>query len=185
MIFIPEINWAFCHIPRTGGTALTVMIQRAFPLAISHAEPEVVHQSAAKIRQKYPNARVFAVMRNPWKIWESNYGWVRRFGHLHNLDSDMTWNQYFERFLKVGWPCKNPGFYKTFVDDKTWVFKYEANPLPLIEEMLGRELILQIYNTTRNKRPSWTQRQIDLIGDRCIDDIDRFGYTPHPDMIRV
>lgn len=183
-MYVPEVNWVFCHIPRTGGTSLSEMIRRAFPSAVDFTQDVICHQSSNQIREKFPQARIFSIIRNPWKIWESNYGWIRRYRVRLDLPNE-TWDEYLNSHTVYGWPCKSPGFYQTFVDDKTWVFKYEDNPLPLIEELLGKSLQNVFWNETIHEPPAWTQQQIELIRNHCRDDIERFGYTPHPDMVRA
>lgn len=171
MIYIPQLSTAFCHVPRTSGIAICLAILEKFPDAVFD-DGWNIHQPSWEIRRHYPGVDVFALMRNPWHIWESNYGWARRYDN-----ETRPFDRYISEQIDENWPCWYPGFYATYLDDDVTVFRYECKPYGLISELLGVELELETHNETIHERPTWTDELVAMVRRQCIGDIDRYGYS--------
>lgn len=177
MIYIPELHTAMCHVPRTSGISICMAILREFPDAKAIFKGDTIHGPAIHsttdyIRSAYPNVRVFAVMRNPWRIWQSHYGWMQRCqGENRSFHEVCYWLQ------KRNWPCHDGGFFETFLDEDVDLFFYESDYHSAIREYLDApNLVFEKENETIHPTPVWTDNMINTIDHWCRGDIERFGY---------
>jgi hypothetical protein len=84
-MYSPELQCVFVHVPRTGGTSVTMALARYFPELIWKEDGSIHpdHLSFAGQCAKYglPPRSVlsFAFARNPWERYVSFYGFYQRF----------------------------------------------------------------------------------------------------------
>lgn len=177
MIYIPDLHTALCHVPRTSGMSISLAIFGEYPDAEAIWEGETIHgpsihSTTDYIRTRYPNVRIFAVMRNPWRIWQSHYGWMQRYeNETRPFRETLYW------LIDAQWPCLRGGFFETYLDEDVDLFFYEDKPYDAIKEYLDAPgLVFEKENETIHPTPVWTDDMIAAIADWCKGDIERFGY---------
>ena len=86
MYYFPKHKLAFCHIPKTGGTAISEFLLRTFA-ARGDSGQEISrmrwHESLAVKRERlgpqvFDDATILASVRNPFAVVVSMYFWCRR-----------------------------------------------------------------------------------------------------------
>ena len=189
MIIIPERRACYIHIPRTGGMALQTAIERVFLNSVRLAG-WWEHTTAAEIRQRlaWPDLRLFAVIRNPWEIFASHWGWTQRYSPTPELLGDdrmaaevalasrLTFGEFVRDSIQRDILAVDGGFFSRYCDEGTIVFRYETAPWPQIAEWLDCPLSLERENESLCEPPAWDQETADLVGWYCRGDVERFGY---------
>jgi len=197
VIIIPERRACYIHIPRTGGMALQTAIERALPHSVRLAG-FWEHTTAAEIRQRlaWPDLRIFAVIRNPWQIFASHWGWTQRYSQTPELLGDdrvavavaiaaqMTFCEFIRYSIERDILAVDGGFFARYCDEWTTIFHYEAGPWTQIAQWLDCELVLERENESLCEPPVWDQETADLVGWYCRGDVERFGYGV-PDHFRM
>ena len=196
MIIIPERRACYIHIPRTGGMALQTAIERALPGSVRLAG-SWEHTTAAEIRQRlaWPDLRLFAVIRNPWEIFASHWGWTQRYSPTPELLGDdrmaaavalasrLTFSEFVSDSIQRDVLAVDGGFFSRYCDEGTTVFRCESNPWPQIAEWLDCPLSLERENESLCEPPAWDQQTANLVGWYCRGDVERFGYgVPIPSV---
>jgi hypothetical protein len=190
MIIIPTRQICFVHIPRTGGLALQTALEQVYPDAQRHAY-DWEHVGAHAVRRILPSPdyRVFTVVRNPWSIFESHWGWVQRYARQPELvDSDaisygleieaaLSFPDLVRHVIQFDILATDGGFAARYCDADTIVFRYEADPWADIAAWLECELTMEVVNDSLCEPPVWDQASIDLVGHHCRGDVARFGYV--------
>ena len=190
MIVIPERHACFIHIPRTGGMALQTAIQRTFPLAQRHTRGWE-HVAAHAVRRMLPSSdyRVFIVIRNPWSIFTSHWGWLQRvktipdfdvsedIAHGIAIEGAMSFVESVQLCVGEDILATDGGFAARYCDTETIVFRYECDPWPTIAALLDCELQMERENESLCEPPRWDQASIELVGRYCRGDVERFGYV--------
>jgi hypothetical protein len=190
VIIIPERNACFIHIPRTGGTALSSALLRAFPLATWDGADE--HISASDVRHVFPEltgCTFFTVMRNPWEIFRNRYGFVQRYvsdmpewmsgcsAHGVRYEASLPFQSLVLWLIDFTVIATDGGFTRRYCDDDTVVFRYEDNAFVKVADLLGCELDMRTENESLVK-PEWDEVSVSAVLWHCRDDVRRFGYTP-------
>jgi hypothetical protein len=190
VILIPSRDAIFVHVPRTGGTALSRALCTAIPDSIWLDGLNWKHATAAMGRALFDRpVRVLAVIRSPWDSHRSHYGWLKRWARTPEfLPAPIrarvcelaTWP-----FEQVVWECttwhtlaRPAGFWRTYCDEETQVFRYEDSPWEAVGDCLNCRLNVIRENESIDPPPAWTSRAIDLVAELCHLDIERFGYAP-------
>lgn len=194
MIIIPERQACFVHIPRTGGMALQTALCRCFRPAkrFTHGWE---HASAHAVRRVLPSPdyRIFTVIRNPWAIFQSHWGWLQIAKTIPDLDvsegirhglsieAQMTFPEIVRHWIALNILASDGGFAARYCDAKTIVFRYEDEPWPAIAELLDCDLMMERENESRCEPPEWDEATIDSIAHYCRGDVERFQYqSPTP-----
>lgn len=189
MIIIPEHQACFVHIPRTGGLSLQTAIERVFPRAERRAY-DWEHVGAHAVRRVLPscNYRVFTVMRNPWSIFASHWGWVQRYAaepelvdsnairYGLELEAAMSFPELVRHWIEHDILATAGGFAARYCDTDTIVFRYEDDPWRDISAWLDCDLVLGRENESQCEPPQWDQATSDLVGEYCRGDVERWGY---------
>ena len=188
MIVIHERRVAFVHIPRTAGHALQTALVQAFPATQLYGH-DWEHVGAHAIRRVLPSPdyRVFTVIRNPWAIFASYYGLLKRAkddhpdwseGSLFGLAmlEPLAFPDLVRQLVADNTLACDGGFAKRYCDPETIVFQYESNPWADIAAWLDCELAMERINESLCEPPVWDQASIDLVGHHCRGDVERFGY---------
>lgn len=189
MIIIPERRACYVHIPRTGGMALQTAIERAIPHCVRLAGLWE-HTTASEIRQRlvWPDMRRFTVVRNPWEIFASHWGWVQRYAPTPELLGDaiiaaaveaaarLTFAEFVRHSIQHDVLACDGGFCTRHCDEMTTVFRYEEHPWQRIAEWLGCPLTLDRENESLCEPPTWDQETADLVGWYCRGDVERWKY---------
>ena len=191
MIIIPDRQACYIHIPRTGGMALQSSLEHVFPGAIRHAYGwEHVGAHAVRRILPAPDYRVFTVIRNPWSIFASHWGWVQRYRHTPaatdsvdvgyslQVESQLPFPELVRHWLEHDILATGGGFAARYCDRDTTVFRYEDHPWAAIAELLDCELAMRRENESLCDPPVWDQATSDLVGMYCRGDVQRFAYQP-------
>lgn len=169
--------------------AMQSAIQRAFPHAVRCGHP-VEHAGAVAVRGMIGSEyRLFAVVRNPWRIFEGHWRWVRQYSRdpptgweddiVYGLlaESRMTFDEVVAHCIQHDVLATDGGFYMRYCDASTTVFRYEDSPWQDLSDALGRHLSGEIENACWCDPPVWSRRAVEQVARYCCDDIVRFGYT--------
>jgi len=187
MVIIPERKAIFLHLPRTSGFALTLALLRTFPTSV--CDWIRMHRTYDCMARQFPGWRFFTIMRSPWDILASHYGWCSMVvsHRITPLVEQTSWycikvvSRGFEESLpyifKDGTLCRKPGFYHTYCHPSVKVFQYGQDTHQRIAEWLDIELPSLRFNASAMGKGVWTQRAIDSVAVHCLDDILRFGYN--------
>lgn len=191
MVIIPSSRTIFVHVPRTSGTALSRALCRAFPDTVWLDSFAWMHATTAMARELFAGeVRVFTILRNPWSIFASHYGWARSLAR-HGPAIEPPWFRDlvlsqaglpFRAAVRVAIHCNylagEGGFFERYCDSQTILFRYEDQPYEAIGELLGRTLDVALENETLDDPPEWDQATIEAVADYCRGDLQRFGYHP-------
>jgi hypothetical protein len=206
MIYAPG-QFAYLHIPRTGGTSMSYALTTAFRNAnilINRAHwPHALrkHTTArelAEVMPDWPSLYKFAVMRSPWEIvastWRLHWRDIRAgksafndAAYLARLERVKA--QTFAQFVQEEYgPWLHPGggFWRHFClslageDLGVECYRYEDLTPRWLElcGKLGCVMELPRLNAGVRDRVEWDAETIAFIADRCTDDIERFGFQP-------
>ena len=191
MVIIPSSRTIFVHVPRTSGTALSRALCRAFPDAVWLDSFAWMHATTAMARQLFAGeVRVFTILRNPWSIFASHWGWARSLAR-HGSAIEPPWFRDlvlsqdclpFRAAVRVAIHCHylagEGGFFARYCDAQTMLYHYEDRPYQAIGELLGRPLDVVLENETLDDPPAWDLATIEAIADYCRGDLERFSYSP-------
>jgi len=198
MIIFPSQGLIFIHSPRTGGTSLNFAIRQIVPDAIvrSHGVAEQ-HMRAATARAHYPGHDLVTITRNPWDVYASIYRMARRvaqdrdtsFWQPHALDNVLAWSRLsFSQFLlqTVGRDTFRlshaGGFTASYADAYTTILRYDEHPFRVLGVLLGAKVEVKRENAgVTDVEIPWMAWMVDLVGEQCHIDVERFGYRP-PDV---
>jgi hypothetical protein len=188
VIIIPERHACYIHVPRTGGMALQTAIEQVFPQAQRKAAGWE-HVGAHAVRRILPSYdyHVFAIVRNPWDIFASYYGLLKRAvaehpdwppDYLEGLarEEPLSFRDLVQYLVQENSLATDGGFAARYCDADTIVFQYERDPWPEIAAWLNCELVLPRENESLCEPPTWDQGMIDLVKRYCRGDVERFGY---------
>ncbi len=190
MVIIPSIRTMFVHIPRTSGTALSRAICQAFDDAVWLDSHRWMHATAADARELFAgHVQVFTIIRNPWAIFESHWGWARRMARSPELlepawfrsavisQAKRSFSDAVTAAIESDALASPGGFFARYCDRQTRVFRYEDQPYDEIAAMLGRPLAVRIENETIDEPPAWDRESAAAIASYCSGDKERFGWT--------
>lgn len=189
MLLIPSRNAVVVHIPKTGGMSLSRAVRKAIPDAVWLDAPGWMHATTSQGRGLFHSrVSVLAVIRNPWDIFASYYGWLRRFvadpSALHARIAPYVAEIGHWPFERVLWwatvvhpMVQSGGFWRKYCDEDTEIYRYEDHPWDAIGERLGCRLEMERENESIHEPPEWTDEWVERIGDLCHVDVNRFGYA--------
>lgn len=126
MIYNIDARFLFVHIPRTGGMAITAQLLKCYPDSYVDTTHNRHLYGVDCLRLdrliRVPDLYRFAVIRNPWKIIESEYRLcIRDIGVLHPYSKMEHSSKWYDKLKRVS-------RYKSFTE-------YAAR------EFLGRDIV--------------------------------------------
>ena len=177
-------NFAFIHIPKTGGTS----INRALGLADEH---KTAMQLRGRLGERWDRKFRFAFVRNPWDRAVSSF----RFALDQNKDSRFV-ALTFREWLRLAFVERHPLYFDlpvSFLPQFDWISDQEDN---LLVDFVGRFENLQAdfakvcerigcaglklphYNSTKHDdyRSYYDDESIEIIARWHKKDIEQFGY---------
>lgn len=191
MVVIPSLRAVFIHIPRTGGWSLTQALLDSCPDAVFDAYFPRIHCTYHELDDILRQWRCFTIMRNPWDLMRSQWGWVQmekrnrrglayeQMEYVHRSQHNLE--QYTRTMIEAGWPLRPPGWWQTFAgDERVETFLYEDNPYDRVAQYLGISLVVPRVNCSPRMPYTWTPGAVEMIADTCRDDVERFNYQPPP-----
>lgn len=190
MLIFPVQKTSIVHIPRTAGVALGVAAARLGAVWMNWVGG--MHLPASVARSLFAgDISVLAVIRNPWSIYRSHYGWVQKWALCPDrlergwfrdavlYEASLSFSDLVRHCAQHNVLENGDGFLATYCDGFTDVYKYEDSPWGAIAERLSITLDMAVENAS-DVFPEWDQQSIDIVGNRCVLDIERFGYTAPP-----
>ena len=189
MVIIPQAEAVFIHIPRSGGTALSRSILNACEGAFIDLQFKRRHGTYPEALAKYPTYSFFTIMRNPWDLVRSYFGWCYIACTTMRKHLDYREIAFAEYLLAIGFRdavphilvsglVREPGYWATYCGDQVKPFMYDGPFVAEISQLLGVTLTEVVVNESPVEPPQWDPRSIKLIGDYCRDDVDRFKFKP-------
>lgn len=192
MIALHDLQLIYIHVPRTSGTAFT----RALGTQVTNAQMDLDlgrHYTADQAIEQYPGYGTFTIMRSPWDIFRSFHGlnlmesrnsdhhYGRAPKHVYDMwmqQSVLPFSLGVQRAINLRMICRPGGFWRTYCNEDTAVFQYADQPYQQIKTWLGVDFTMHHEYGSVDSPPPWDQATIDLIGEFCHEDVDRFGYQP-------
>ncbi len=218
MIYLQEHS-LFLHIPRTSGCSLYEAVMRYgkmddLPLIASGGAVAAFHRhSRAKMLQSIipefhePWFRRFTIVRNPWRLIESNYRFFQALALKLNAQSGQTVGNCKTRFFDYvgqvsllsfsefvttqhGFLIPGGGFYQYFCMDEgrdLRVYPYRFEQIDQCWSELCDLLKLDclpprphVNAASYSAQLNWDASAIAFVRCFCLDDIQRFGYPDKP-----
>jgi hypothetical protein len=142
----------------------------------------------------FPRHRMITILRNPWRIIESLYGWA----HANRGNSDTNvdareadrvcskgFNEYAMECSCRRWNLRGDGGWTdTFAPDGVDMYRYEDSPHQEIAAMFGATRKIHRHNEGWLPAPCrWTEESRDHVASVFWRDISRGGYEFHGSMM--
>lgn len=222
MIYLPR-RALFIHIPRTSGISLAATVMRHCDTSQDYAPLICLsgyscsihrHITANELRTRikdfaHPKLKKFAIIRNPWRLAESNYRYFVDFnsrvrqGKVDWIPADSPRTVFdrwaslpFDQFILQHFTYLNSGgFWNHWccfgrAECGVKPVKYEELDNPQVWNKVcgwlrignGADVTRVRCNGVKEYIPTpWTNKTIRFIRDRCENDFKRFGYDKSPD----
>lgn len=189
MIIFPDRKIVYIHIPRTGGTALKECVVRNDANAIVSYGLNWQHATARMAAELLPGFRTIAVIRNPWNIYRSHYGWVHAnawngaikpdwFRGYIQCEAAMTFAENVANAAAYNVLEDGLGFHARYCLGDTTVLRYEDDPWLELARLIEVDLSdLNRVNESPPMAAEWEQDSVELVRSRCARDTLLFGYT--------
>jgi hypothetical protein len=148
------------------------------------------HATAKHAITEFHDYHTFAIMRSPFAIFRSHYGWIKRWAPRLNAawpkwfraaitaGSKRTLDEHMEHCVTHNVLCDDGGFLPTYCNDTTTVYLYEDQPYDEIAELVGAKLDLEVVNETLDEIPDLGADSICQIQQKCCVDCAKLGYLP-------
>lgn len=187
----------YLHAPRTGGTALSRLVQQG-GVAGAHwvgGPYPLEHMTVDVARALFPEHPFLCVVRNPWEVVRSYYGfsadchqhpeyisaWASRADYeLVASRYQLGFTEYVQRLVAENWLDCGPerGYSRKYADERTTILRYEERPYERMAEILGVPLRLTRENVSPALDVTWDARSVELVREYFAADVERFGYQP-------
>lgn len=202
MLISRKHNFAFVHVPKTGGDSVSAALA---PFAdINGSQGRSKHWPARRVRKEYFEGRTwgdcvsFGTVRNPWEQVHSDY-WFCRQSPVPS-ESLGSWRDKVVRCKEIGFAefvvdiCgehgrSGRGLFGHYLADRcgnqmvSHILRHEqlANEWPRLCQRIGiPEVELPRKNVTRGRpdyREGYDDKSQFLVGRKFAVDIERFGYS--------
>ena len=179
-------RFIFIHVYKTAGKSIREALKK-----YAQKSPEFGgHITANELSQELPsdvydNFFKFAFVRNPWDLQVSLYSFMlqnkRHRQHeliksMANFDEYLDWRVTKDMNLQSDFIVNSNG---NVIVDFVGKFENLRSDFSHISETIGIKAKLSHLNKSRHKdyRRYYTQRTIDLVNDKFLNDIDLFDYS--------
>lgn len=202
MIVSNKKKFVFIHVPKTGGTSLSVVLRKYASYSVAREYKIegkkfldvslMKHATALDVKKYVPKAKwdkyfKFCFVRNPWDLFVSLYSWLKprskklksksfsKFvtNFYHNLDAAVLMGKGQYNFMyNLSGKC--------LVD---FVGKFEDydSSIRTIEKRVGIPItsLVRWINKTKHApyRKYYNNKTKSMIAEVCANDIKCFGYT--------
>jgi hypothetical protein len=183
MIVFHEQQIVYLHVPRTGGTSLSTVVEAQVPGAQWIGGPAPLeHMPAHVARKLFPQHRFVAVIRNPWDVVRSAFCGLCALAATEP-DWRGMWHDRAEfdrmvRYYRLGfggftrqlvtddffslYGCG--GFSRMFADERTILLRYEQDPYRQLGTLVGVHLDLPYELPSRTDiKVHWTDNERSVI----------------------
>lgn len=200
-----ENSFVFIHIPKTGGTSVTTVLNqhgmkfiklrrfRHFILTQhpnwSTRERNIEHAAAQVLKhylgsKKWDDLHSFSVVRNPWARVVSLYAYIRGLERhfLHKNAHALVFDEFVEYLVATGfvsqWDYLSDADDNLLVDTVLKTETLSSEGSAFISEILDVQIEMPVKNTTNHKpyREIYTARSKAAIEKAFRMDIEQFEY---------
>ena len=194
-------KWVFVHVPKCAGTSIEQALRQHCDLAVEWPADLWYLERAVEIRRtllpNWEEFQSFAVARNPWEWFHSDYHFCRRVwqrcdspGGLFGEKVARAARQSFADFVRhetAGMTCGGIWRYYTWAGDAPLVksaIRYDclSEEWPKLLARLGLpNVALPRVNVTPRTKAWWrdyTPELVQLVADACCAGIAEFGWEP-------
>lgn len=190
MVILPDYRAIFIHIPRTSGVAISNALVESITTTIY--EKRAMHTRRCELDQ-FAGWHFFSVMRNPWELFASHFGWVEIVAtnpkplagpvgaycrEMYPKGAEYT----IRECMAKEYPCEFGGWWETYGGDDVEAIRYEEQPYVRISEIVDVPLDIKRENMSK-ALPRLSAKLIDEIAQFCYADVTRFRYSPPAKII--
>lgn len=200
MVIIPSKKLIFIHMPRTGGTSLSLALTARFTdalwdnrLSFPPDIPAGMHCSARLAMEQYPGYQTFTILRDPVGVFRSHYGWLQRWSQASADDpgiqewpawfadwvyrtAQLSFEQVVQDAMKLRLLCNPGGFLQTYCHESTQVFRYSD----CVHQEIATWLDVELPDITENEsfqKPVARQPELMAIRQYCHADYMQLAAT--------